>query len=113
MTEPIFWGKNYVEFRFKGVYSFSHNHGSVENGCVWKVSKIGDTPIFRWAMIMVGWQHNESAQAEVESSESNMTWKPPEVEACFADRHILQAASSSLSPEVGRAIWAIKTFLLN
>ena len=36
------------------IYSFSHNHGSVENGCIWKVSTIGDTPIFHWTMIMGG-----------------------------------------------------------
>ena len=27
-------------------YSFSHNHGSVENGCIWKVTTIGRTHLW-------------------------------------------------------------------
>ena len=39
---------------FKSAYSFSHNHGSVENGCIWKATTIGGGGIFHWTMIVGG-----------------------------------------------------------
>ena len=30
------------------------NHGSVESGCVWRVTNIGDVPIFHWTITMGG-----------------------------------------------------------
>ena len=34
------------------IYSFSTYHGAVEDGLIWKVTTIGDTPMFHWTMIM-------------------------------------------------------------
>ena len=40
--------------RNKKVYSFSHNHGSVENGHIWKVTILAEGAIFHWTMTMGG-----------------------------------------------------------
>ena len=41
-------------------YFFSPRNGSVENGCIWKVTTIGDTPIFHWTMIVGGRENKNS-----------------------------------------------------
>ena len=50
----FFWGGGREDFQ-SPPYTFSHNHGSVSNGCIWKVTILLEIhPVFNWTMIMGG-----------------------------------------------------------
>ena len=105
----IFWGRIHLNFRFKEVYSFTHP---------WKKVIIMACPFgffFGNFLPIADTPHcsgfTTCAQAEIESCESNMTWKPPEVEAntCYNCTG-QQCTSPSFQKKDTRFIGAATTF---